>query len=86
MLPNATRLNRGGTVVADLVASARAHDFTDVLVLHEHRGQPDGLVVCHLPFGPTAYFGLYNAVSKGRRAEGRGERQNPIRSSPSLVP
>ena len=62
VLPNATRLNRGGTVVADLVASARAHDFTDVVVLHEHRGQPDGLVVCHLPFGPTAYFGVYNAV------------------------
>ena len=22
----------------------------------------DGLVVCHLPFGPTAYFSLSNAV------------------------
>jgi U3 small nucleolar ribonucleoprotein protein IMP4 len=62
VLPGSTRLNRGGTVVADLIASARSHDFTDVIVLHEHRGQPDGLVVCHLPFGPTAYFGVYNAV------------------------
>jgi hypothetical protein len=23
---------------------------------------PDGMVVCHLPYGPTAYFGLFNTV------------------------
>jgi U3 small nucleolar ribonucleoprotein protein IMP4 len=28
------------------------------------RGKPDGLVVCHLPFGPTAYFGLHNTVTR----------------------
>ena len=28
-----------------------------VILVHEHRGEPDGMVVCHLPFGPTAYFG-----------------------------
>ena len=22
----------------------------------------DGLIICHLPFGPTAYFGLLNCV------------------------
>jgi rRNA maturation protein Rpf1 len=32
-------------------------------MVHEHRGEPDGLIVCHLPFGPTAYFGLLNVVS-----------------------
>lgn len=62
VIPNATRVNRGGQVVADLVASARAHDFTDIVVLHEHRGEPDGLVICHLPHGPTASFGVHNAV------------------------
>lgn len=25
---------------------------------HGHLGQPDGLVVCHLPHGPTAHFSL----------------------------
>jgi rRNA maturation protein Rpf1 len=35
---------------------------TDLVIAHEHRGEPDGLVVCHLPHGPTAYFGLSNAV------------------------
>ena len=62
VIPNATRVNRGGQVVADLVSSARAHDFTDIVVLHEHRGEPDGLVVCHLPHGPTVSFGVHNAV------------------------
>ena len=49
-------------IISELVESCRNHDFTDIVVLHEHRGEPDGMVVCHLPFGPTAYFGLYNTV------------------------
>ena len=42
------------------------------VVVHEHRGEPDGLVVCHLPFGPTAYFGIHHAVTRhdiGSKAE-----------------
>ena len=101
-----THNTRGGMLLSELVESCRSHDFTDVIVLHEHRGEPgaalggsvrarglcvwmcvcclcvccsditmhahaqhthtnthtDGLVVCHLPYGPTAYFGLFNAV------------------------
>jgi U3 small nucleolar ribonucleoprotein protein IMP4 len=26
------------------------------------RGQPDGMAICHLPFGPTAYFGIHHCV------------------------
>ena len=30
---------------------------------HTHNPhKTDGLVVCHLPYGPTAYFGVANAV------------------------
>jgi U3 small nucleolar ribonucleoprotein protein IMP4 len=25
---------------------------------------PDGMIVCHLPYGPTAYFGLSNVVMR----------------------
>ena len=32
--------------------SCRAHDYTDLIMVHEHRGEPDGLVVCHLPCEP----------------------------------
>ena len=31
-------------------------------MVHEHRGEPDGLVVSHMPYGPTAYFGIFNTV------------------------
>lgn len=62
IFPGATRVNRGGTVVSDLVESARTGGYTDIVMLHEHRGEPDGMVICHLPFGPTAYFGIVNTV------------------------
>ncbi|CAI5980400.1 unnamed protein product [Closterium sp. NIES-64] len=64
VFPNAQRINRGGQVINEIVASARSSAFTDIIVVHEHRGQPDGLVVCHLPYGPTAYFGLLNVVTR----------------------
>lgn len=62
VFPNAQRLNRGGLVLHDLMASCQSHEFTDLVIVHEHRGEPDGMVVCHMPYGPTAYFGVYNAV------------------------
>jgi len=61
-VPNSQRINRGNTQIRELVAAARGHDCTDVVIVHEHRGQPDGMIVSHLPYGPTAYFGLVNVV------------------------
>lgn len=143
-IPNSQRINRGGLVLSELVETGRNAGFTDVIVLHEHRGEPggkqanigltspwiqptisglattcasgvcsftrhgsqymvvqsvlfthcsvgltsaqadgvsscpdtccigftacsvvtvaDGMVVCHLPYGPTAYFGIFNTV------------------------
>lgn len=58
LIPNCQRINRGGYVLSDLVELCRANEVTDIIVLHEHRGEPDGLVVCHLPHGPTAHFSL----------------------------
>lgn len=29
-----------------------------MIIAHEHNGRPDGLIISHLPFGPTIYFGL----------------------------
>ena len=64
LMPTARRINRGAQVLPDLVELCRSNDFTDLVVVHEHRGEPDGLVVSHMPFGPTAYFGLSNAVMR----------------------
>jgi len=62
VFPNSQRLNRGNAVVKELVEAARSNDFSDLIIVHEHRGEPDGLIISHLPYGPTAYFGLSNVV------------------------
>ncbi|KAG5192276.1 anticodon-binding protein [Tribonema minus] len=62
IVPNAQRINRGNYKVSGLIDAARQNDFTDVVVVQETRGEPDGLLVCHLPLGPTAYFTLSNCV------------------------
>jgi len=62
MFPNGQRINRGGHVIEDLVKVSRTSGVTDLVVLHEHRGVPDGLIVSHFPHGPTAYFSLHNVV------------------------
>ncbi|XP_029916713.1 U3 small nucleolar ribonucleoprotein IMP4 isoform X2 [Myripristis murdjan] len=64
MFPGAQRMNRGNHEIVTLVQACRANNVTDLVIVHETRGQPDGLVVCHLPFGPTAYFTLYNVVMR----------------------
>ncbi|TWW61061.1 U3 small nucleolar ribonucleoprotein IMP4 [Takifugu flavidus] len=64
MFPGAQRMNRGNHEIPALVQACRANNVTDLVIVHETRGQPDGLVVCHLPFGPTAYFTLYNVVMR----------------------
>ncbi|KAL6659001.1 hypothetical protein ACP70R_003041 [Stipagrostis hirtigluma subsp. patula] len=75
VFPNSQRMNRGGQVISEIVESCRSHDITDLILVHEHRGQPDGLIVSHLPNGPTAYFGLLNVVTrhdiKDRKAMGK---------------
>ncbi|TRY54454.1 hypothetical protein DNTS_023719 [Danionella cerebrum] len=63
MFPGSQRMNRGTHEIPTLVHACKANNVTDLVIVHETRGQPDGLVVCHLPFGPTAYFTLYNVVS-----------------------
>ena len=62
LVPNAQRVNRGNYRVDTLVDACKEADFTDLIVLQETRGEPDGLVVCHLPVGPTAFFSLSNTV------------------------
>ncbi|KAI1301504.1 U3 small nucleolar ribonucleoprotein IMP4 [Halotydeus destructor] len=64
ILPNSQRINRGNYEMKQLIAACRSNDVTDFVVLHETRGVPDGMVVCHLPYGPTAYFQLMNTVMR----------------------
>jgi U3 small nucleolar ribonucleoprotein protein IMP4 len=62
IIPNAQAVNRGNYRTDELVEACRKADFTDLIILNETRGNPDALIVSHLPYGPTAYFTLSNCV------------------------
>jgi len=62
IFPNSERLNRGAYVINDLVELCLKKNFTDLIILHEHRGEPDGLIISHMPYGPTIYFGISDTV------------------------
>lgn len=64
IIPNAQRLNRGNYEFNQLIEACRANDVTDFVVINETRGQPDGLIICHLPYGPTAYFTISDMVMR----------------------
>ncbi|XP_069759077.1 U3 small nucleolar ribonucleoprotein protein IMP4 [Narcine bancroftii] len=64
IFPGSQRMNRGKHDIPELVSACRASGVTDLVLVHEHRGVPDALVVCHLPFGPTAYFTLSSVVMR----------------------
>lgn len=64
LFPNAQRMNRGHYEIGQLMEACRANDVSDFVLVHEHRGVPDTLIVSHLPFGPTAYFSLVNVVMR----------------------
>ena len=82
LVPNSQRVNRGAYVVKDLIELGRKNDVTDLIILHEHRGEPDGMIVCHLPYGPTAYFGLSKVVLRHDLPE---KPPNMRESAPHLV-
>ncbi|XP_072174168.1 ribosome production factor 1-like isoform X2 [Diadema setosum] len=39
-----------------IIKKAQENDFTDLLVINDDRGKPNGLVISHLPEGPTTHF------------------------------
>ncbi|KAJ9455174.1 Brix domain-containing protein [Diplonema papillatum] len=64
IVPNSQRMNRGSAGVPEIIEQARTAQFTDVIFLHEQRGEPSELVVSHLPLGPTVHFGLHGTVMR----------------------
>lgn len=64
IFPNSQRMNRGNYDIKQLIEACQANDVTDFVIVHEHRGVPDSLVICHLPYGPTAYFTMSNVIMR----------------------
>ncbi|EDO05185.1 Brix domain containing protein [Babesia bovis T2Bo] len=62
IIPNSERMNRGSYILKDLVTFCKSKDVSDIVLLYEHRGEPNAMIICHLPHGPTAYFQLSQVV------------------------
>jgi U3 small nucleolar ribonucleoprotein protein IMP4 len=62
VIPNAVRVNRGNYVIKELIETCKENEFSDLIILHENKGNPDGMIISHLPYGPSLYLGLFNVV------------------------
>jgi len=85
LFPNAQRLNRGNYEFGQLLTACRANGVTDFMVLHEHRGVPDGLIISHLPHGPTAYFTISDLVMRHDIPDVKDQIGNMSEQYPHLV-
>ena len=60
MIPNSTPLWRKNASIKKSVKQAINNNYTDILVINEDNRMPNGLLLTHLPDGPTAHFKLSN--------------------------
>ncbi|XP_071118650.1 ribosome production factor 1-like [Haliotis cracherodii] len=60
VIPNIEVYKRRALDLKKVIPQAIAKDFTDLLVINEDRKEPNGLVISHLPDGPTAHFKMSN--------------------------
>ncbi|TKS74666.1 Ribosome production factor 1 [Collichthys lucidus] len=56
VIPNAHVYYRRGLALKRVIPQCIARDFTYLIVINEDRKVPNGMVLCHLPDGPTAHF------------------------------
>jgi ribosome production factor 1 len=56
IIPNSIALTRHRSSVTKISESAMREGYTDVIIINENRKQVNGLLLIHLPDGPTAHF------------------------------
>jgi len=54
--PNSKKLPRGRKFLKSLVEYCINEGGTDLILIHEYRGEPDAIILSHLPEGPSVYF------------------------------
>ena len=60
MIPKSEPMWRKKTSFKKVIQQATDNGYTDVVVVNEDGRMPNGLIVTHLPNGPTAHFKLSN--------------------------
>lgn len=82
VIPNSHVYYRRGLALKKIIPQCMARGFTDLLVINENRKVPNGLIVSHLPNGPTAHFKMSNArLAKELKRRGK----EPTKHSPEVI-
>merc|ERR1712029_291881 len=72
IIPNSEPKWRKNASIKKMVKDAVKLDYTDIIIVNEDNRSPNGLVVTHLPEGPTAHFKLINVkITKDLRKDWR---------------
>jgi ribosome production factor 1 len=78
VFPSAQYYKRAGFPLKKICQYATARGFTDVLVANEDRKSVNGLLLIHLPGGPTAHFRLSKLVLSKDIKVGADVEQTPF--------
>jgi len=62
VIPNLHFYSRKNYDITTIIKFCKNREFTDIIVLNENRKVVNGMLLIHLPEGPTAYFKLSNVV------------------------
>uniref|UniRef100_A0A8D2MKV1 Ribosome production factor 1 n=1 Tax=Zonotrichia albicollis TaxID=44394 RepID=A0A8D2MKV1_ZONAL len=82
VIPNSHVFYRRGLALKRIIPQCIARDFTDLIVINEDRKIPNGLVLSHLPDGPTAHFRM---SSVRLRKEIKRKGKEPTEHVPEVI-
>uniref|UniRef100_A0A3B3X821 Ribosome production factor 1 n=1 Tax=Poecilia mexicana TaxID=48701 RepID=A0A3B3X821_9TELE len=82
VIPNAHVYYRRGLALKRIIPQCVARDFTYMMVINQDRLVPNGLVLCHLPDGPTAHFKV-SSVRLRKEIKRRGK--EPTEHYPEVI-
>ncbi|MCJ8737812.1 hypothetical protein PDJAM_G00028330 [Pangasius djambal] len=82
VIPNAHVYYRRGLALKRIIPQCISRDFTYLMVINEDRKVPNGMVLCHLPDGPTAHFKV-SSVRLRKEMKRRGK--EPTEHYPEVI-
>ncbi|XP_056324077.1 ribosome production factor 1 [Danio aesculapii] len=82
VIPHAYVYYRRGLALKKVIPQCISRGFTYLMVINEDRKVPNGMVLCHLPDGPTAHFKV-SSVRLRKEMKRRGK--NPTEHSPEVI-
>ncbi|CAL8345484.1 ribosome production factor 1 [Gadus morhua] len=82
VIPDAHVYYRRGLALKRVIPQCVSRGFTYLMVINEDRKMPNGLVLCHLPDGPTAHFKV-SSVRLRKEMKRRGK--EPTEHTPEVI-